>query len=163
MSPLQPLLSPSISRFFFIPALGAPTVASALACPNKKLILLGVVVEESRGGVRGFFPVGLRRPQPYHAKSLGRRQMRLMPELRLPLLPQPSLALCFCLAAPGISQSADCPGIYGGGKEYLSPPHPQTSISSISKRSCQSALSSGRPLHSNAPPVAPASPLPPTR
>ena len=26
---------------------------------------LSVVVEKSRGGARGFFPVGLRRPQPY--------------------------------------------------------------------------------------------------
>ena len=62
--PLPPLLSPSTSRFFLIPALGEPTIASALACSNKNLIFLGVVVEKGRGCVRGFFHVGLRRPQP---------------------------------------------------------------------------------------------------
>ena len=58
------LLSPSTSRFFFIVALHTPTIASALAFRIELLKFLGVVVETSRGGGRGFFRVGLRRPQP---------------------------------------------------------------------------------------------------
>ena len=64
ISPLQPLLFSSTSRLFFIPALIAPTIASALSFVRKHFKFLGVVVEKSRGGVRGFFPAGLRRPQP---------------------------------------------------------------------------------------------------
>ena len=65
--------SSSASRFFFIPALQAPTIASALACCNKLLKFLGVVVEKSRGGVRGFFHVGLDVPNHKVSPDKGRK------------------------------------------------------------------------------------------
>ena len=58
-TPLLPRLFSPTSRFYFIPALMAHIIASALACLKKYLKFLGVVVEKSRGSVHRFFPVGL--------------------------------------------------------------------------------------------------------
>ena len=59
----------------------APTIACALARFKKHFIFLSVVVEKSRGGVGGFFPVGLRRPQRRRTKLRRTAIDRLAKEL----------------------------------------------------------------------------------